>query len=151
MISTATSVEAYLKEVSEDKKETIIQLRNCVLQNIPKGFKEQMIYGSIGYVVPHSLFPAGYHCDPKLPLPFINIAAQKNFIAIYHMGIYVNQKLLNWFLEEYSNVSKKKLDMGKSCMRFKKSEDIPFQLIEQLVRKISVQDWISLYQNSFHK
>ena len=105
-----------------------------------------MSYGMIGYVIPHSLYPAGYHCDPKLPLPFINIASQKNSITLYHMGIYADPKLLKWFTEAHAKASPKKLDMGKSCIRYKKMEDIPFQLYAELVTKISVEDWIARYE-----
>ncbi len=98
MQSTATSIEAYLEEIPEERKETFSKLRDTILKNIPKGFSEQLSYGSLGYVVPHSIYPNGYHCDPKLPLPFIALASQKNFIALYHMGIYANPELLNWFV-----------------------------------------------------
>lgn len=146
MKSNAVSVEEYLNNVAEDKKEAIAELRKVVKKNLPKGFKEVISYGMIGYVVPHSLFPAGYHCDPSLPLPFINIAAQKNFIAFYHMGLYANPALLNWFSDAYPMHSKYRLDMGKSCVRFKRNDDIPFELIAELVKKMSVEDWINLYQ-----
>jgi hypothetical protein len=115
---------------------------------MPKGLKEEMSYGMIGYVVPHSVFPGGYHCDPKLPLPFISIANQKNFIAFYHMGMYANKELYDWFVEEYPQHCKYKLDLGKSCVRFKKIEDIPFELIAAVLKKMSVQDWIDLYEKN---
>jgi len=99
----------------------------------------------IGYVVPHELYPPGYHCDPKLPLPFVNIASQKNFIARYHMGIYATPELHDWFVSEYPKHAKGKLDMGKSCIRFKKPDDIPFDLIGQLMRKVTVEDWVACY------
>lgn len=105
----------------------------------------------IGYVVPHSLYPPGYHCDPKLPLPFLNLASQKNFIAIYHMGIYADNKLLKWFTTEYAQVSKLKLDMGKSCLRFKKAEHIPYELIAELCTKMSVKEWVYLYEHLYKK
>jgi hypothetical protein len=108
-----------------------------------------MSYGMIGYVVPKSIYPSGYHCDTKLPLPFINLASQKNFIALYHMGIYADEKFLNWFVNEFPKHTKAKLDMGKSCIRFKKPEQIPFELIAELVSKISVQNWIDLYESKF--
>ena len=123
------------------------ELRKVILSNLPKGFKEVMGYGMLGYVVPHTLYPDGYHCDPKLPLPFINLASQKNFIAVYHMGIYSDPKLLKWFTDEFSKHSKNKLDMGKSCMRFKKPEQIPFKLIGELASKMSPQDWIDQYES----
>jgi hypothetical protein len=146
MQSTALNPQEYVDSLPEERKEPMNQLRKVILDNLPQGFAEEMSYGMIGYVVPHSIYPAGYHCDPKLPLPFINIASQKNFIALYHMGIYLDEKLLHWFMSEYPKHSKIKLDMGKSCMRFKKTDQIPFQLIAELVRKMSVKDWIEKYE-----
>ena len=105
----------------------------------------------IGYVVPHSIYPNGYHCEPKLPLPFMAIDSQKNFIALYHMGIYAKPELLNWFVTEYPKHSQQKLDMGKSCIRFKKMNQIPFDLIAELVQKMSVQEWITCYESAFKK
>ena len=147
MISKAATPEQYLKDLPVDRKEPITKLRDTVLKNLPKGFKEVMNYGMLGYVVPHELYPDGYHCDPKQPLPFANIASQKNFIAFYHMGLYMNPKLLKWFTEEYAKRSTAKLDMGKSCIRFKKAEHIPYKLIGDLVKKISVDDWIKTYES----
>ena len=117
----------------------------------PKGFEEQLNYGMIGYVVPHKIYPDGYHCDPKLPLPFLSLASQKNFIALYHMGIYAKPDLLEWFVSEYPKHCKSKLDMGKSCVRFKKMEDIPYALLEELMKKMTVQDWISCYEKNYKK
>jgi hypothetical protein len=151
MQSVAKNVKDYLKELPEDRASYFIKLRETILNNIPKGFEETISYGMIGYVVPHSIFPEGYHCDPKLPLPFVSIASQKNFIALYHMGIYANPKLLDWFVSEFPKHSKSKLDMGKSCIRFKKAEQIPYDLIGELMQKTSVQDWIKLYQDNFLK
>jgi len=144
-----SSVDEYNSQVPEPQRATIIQLREVINQNIPEGFSEQMSYGMIGWVVPHSLYPKGYHCDPKLPLPFLNIAAQKNFIAIYHMGIYAQPDLLNWFTNEFPKYSKLKLDIGKSCIRFKNPDAIPYQLIGQLATKLTVADWINLYESKF--
>ncbi len=146
MTSKATTPGQYLKELPADRKEAVNLLRNTVLKNLPKGFKEVMSYGMLGYVVPHDIYPAGYHCNPKLPLPFAGIGSQKNFIAFYHMGIYANPGLLKWFTEEYPKHSKAKLDMGKSCIRFKKPEHIPYKLIGELVKKVSVTDWIAAYE-----
>ena len=151
MQSTATSIEAYLQEIPEDRKDAFTKLRETILENIPKGFVEQMSYGMIGYVVPHSIYPGGYHCEPKLPLPFVNIASQKNFIALYHMGIYAKPELLKWFVSEYPKHSKQKLDMGESCIRFKKMDQIPFDLIAELVQKMSIDEWITCYESSFKK
>jgi uncharacterized protein YdhG (YjbR/CyaY superfamily) len=148
MTSQATTPEQYINELPADRKEAITQLRNTILKNLPKGFKETMSYGMLGYVVPHEIYPAGYHCDPKLPLPFASIASQKNFIAFYHMGVYAMPELLKWFTTEYAKQSPAKLDMGKSCIRFKKPEHIPYNLIGELIKKVSVKDWIKIYEEN---
>lgn len=151
MTIPANSPDEYVSKVPEERKEYFAQLRQVILDNLPDGFNEEMSYGMIGYVVPHSLYPDGYHCDPKLPLPFMSIASQKNFVALYHMGIYADPELYNWFTSEYPKYSKRKLDMGKSCIRFKKVEEIPFKLIGELVTKMSTQDWINLYEKNYKK
>ena len=138
----------YISQLTKDRKEPISKLRNIINQNIDRGFSEEINYGMIGWVVPHSLYPEGYHCDPKLPLPFMSIASQKHFIAIYHMGVYANPKLLEWFISEYPKHCSTKLDMGKSCIRFKKIENIPYNLIGKLVAKMSANDWIMLYESN---
>jgi hypothetical protein len=143
----ADTPEEYLSRIPEERKEAINKLRNEVLKNIPSGFQEQTGYGMLGYVVPHSIYPNGYHCDPKLPLPFAGLASQKNFIAFYHMGIYSNPKLYEWFVKEYPKHTDAKLDMGKSCIRFKKPEKIPFKLIGELMSKMTVKDWIGCYES----
>jgi uncharacterized protein YdhG (YjbR/CyaY superfamily) len=148
MTSKATTPEQYIKELPAERKESMTKLRETVLKNLPKGFKEIMSYGMIGYVVPHEIYPGGYHCDPRLPLPFVNIASQKNFIALYHMGIYSNPELLKWFTTEYPKHSLSKLDMGKGCIRFKKPEHIPYKLVGDLIKKISVKDWIKTYETN---
>ena len=147
----ANSPDEYVEKVPEERRPSFERLRETVLDNLPAGFEEVMSYGMIGYVVPHSLYPDGYHCTPALPLPFINIANQKNFIAFYHMGIYAEPELLEWFLSEYKALNLRKLDMGKSCMRFKKWEEIPFELIGKLVAKRSPQDWIAVYESQLKK
>jgi Domain of unknown function (DU1801) len=149
MGSKATTPKEYLDNVEEAKREQFSKLRDVILKNIPKGFAEEISYGMIGYIVPKSLYPNGYHCDPKLPLPFASIAAQKNFIALYHMGIYAQPDLLQWFQEQYPVHCKSKLDMGKSCIRFKKADDIPYQLIAELMKKLSVKDWIACYEKNY--
>ena len=149
MQTKATTVKEYIDGLPPDRKEAILKLREVILENLPKGFVETINYGMIGYVIPHSLFPDGYHCDPKQPLPFMNIASQKGFIAVYHMGIYADEKLLKWFTTEYPKHSKTKLDMGKSCIRFKKPEQIPFELIAKLSKKVSANDWIETYVKQF--
>lgn len=151
MTSTTKTPEEYLEKLPEGRKQAFIKLRNTILENLPKGFSEEMNYGMIGYVVPKNLYPDGYHCDPKLPLPFMNIASQKNFIALYHMGIYAKKELYDWFVEEYSKHVKTKLDMGKSCIRFKNPEKIPFELIGELVSKMSLEEWIGIYEQNIKR
>lgn len=151
MPAKPTTIKEYLAQLPEERKAPFEKLRTTILENIPEGFEERMSYGMIGYVVPHTIFPAGYHCDPKLPLPFINIANQKGFIALYHMGVYANEEINKWFVNEYSNRCKYKLDMGKSCIRFKKMDDIPYDLVAELMSKFTPETWIKLYQNNFIK
>jgi uncharacterized protein YdhG (YjbR/CyaY superfamily) len=151
MQSKANTITAYIAELPEERKAAMQQLQTVIKKNLPKGFKEEMSYGMIGYVVPHSIYPAGYHCTPKLPLPFMAIASQKNFIAIYHMGVYANPALLQWFTEQYAATVKGKLDMGKSCIRFKKPENIPYKLIGELCSKMTVEEWIGTYENNYKK
>ena len=146
-----STVENYIASLDEEKRNAIIQLRNSIKKNLPKGFEETISYGMISYCVPHSIYPKGYHCNPKQALPFISIAAQKNFIAVYHMGLYADKDLLEWFLKEWKKKNTKKLDMGKSCLRFKKQEDIPHELLGKLFAKMSVKEWINLYEKSFVK
>lgn len=151
MGTTIETIEQYVSQLPDDRKLAIEQLRKVFNTHLPAGFHEEMSYGMIGYVVPHTIYPKGYHCNTKLPLPFLSIASQKNFIAIYHMGIYANPTLMEWFLEEYPKHTQAKLDMGKSCIRFKKVEQIPFSLFEKLAEKMSVQHWIETYENAFVK
>lgn len=146
-----SSVAEYINGLAEDRQVVIKKLQAIIKKNLPKGFEEEMSYGMIGYVVPHKLYPAGYHCDPKLPLPFLSIASQKNFIALYHMGMYAKPELLDWFTSEYPKHCKSKLDMGKSCVRFKKMEEIPYALLEELMKKMTVADWISIYEKNYKK
>ncbi|WP_074405497.1 MULTISPECIES: DUF1801 domain-containing protein [Aquimarina] len=143
----AKTPDEYIEAIPEERKEVMSMLRKVIKDNLPKGFSEEISYGMIGYVVPHSLYPDGYHCDPKLPLPFMNIASQKNFIAVYHSGIYANPELMNWFVGEYPKYVKTKLDMGKSCIRFKKIDQIPMKLIAELSSKMTPQEWIAMYES----
>lgn len=151
MQSGAATVDAYIAELPADRAETITKLRKIIRKHLPKGFVEQMGYGMMGWVVPHKLYPAGYHCDPKLPLPFLGLASQKNSVNLYHMGIYADPKLYDWFVKEYAKKVTGKLDMGKSCIRFKKPEQIPFDLIGELCTKMSPDDWIALYEKNYKK
>jgi uncharacterized protein YdhG (YjbR/CyaY superfamily) len=148
MQSKATSPAQYIKELPDDRKAAMTKLRKIIKANLPKGFKEVMNYGMIGYVVPHSLYPDGYHCDPKAPLPFMNIASQKNHISVYHSGVYANPDLLKWFTDEFPKHSDRKLNMGKSCVRFSKPDHVTYDLIGELASKISVDDWIALYEKN---
>ncbi len=150
MTSKAKTPDEYIAELPEDRKPAMIQLRETILKNLPTGFSEEMSYGMIGYVVPHSIYPKGYHSTPKLPLPFLNIASQKNTITMYNMG-FADKKLLEWFTDTYPKHSKTKLDMGKSCVHFKKIDQIPYALIGELVSKVSVEDWIECYEKNVKK
>lgn len=151
MISKAQTPEAYLEELSPERKQVISKLRTVILENLPEGFEETMNYGMIGYVVPHSIYPGGYHCTPELPLPFLSLASQKNHIGFYHMGIYAEPKLMDWFKSEFPKHSSRKLDMGKSCIRFKNPQLIPYELLGELVRKMSVAEWIALYEKNIKR
>jgi hypothetical protein len=151
MQSKAATPQEYIDSLPEDRKKAMSDLRNIIKKNLPKGFAESMGYGMLGFAVPHKLYPAGYHCKPEDPLPFIGIASQKNFIAVYHMGIYADPKLLKWFTTEFPKHSKTKLDMGKSCIRFKKPNELPLQLIGELASKMTPQEWIALYEKAFKK
>jgi uncharacterized protein YdhG (YjbR/CyaY superfamily) len=149
MTSTASTPQEYLESLPDDRKAPMLQLHNTIKKNLPAGFSECMSYGMLGYAVPHSRYPAGYHCDPKQPLPFVSIASQKNYIALYHMGLYAMPQLLHWFQDEYARQSKTKLDMGKSCIRFKKAEHIPFDLVGELMKKVSPDEWIAVYEATY--
>mgnify|MGYP006369812173 FL=1 len=151
MTSDAKNPEEYINSLPEERKIYIEKLRSVIQKNLPKGFEEGMNYGMMGYYVPHTIYPKGYHCKPSDPLPFMGFASQKNSINFYHMGIYANKELYDWFVSQYPNYSTRKLDMGKSCIRFKKFEEIPFDLIGELVTKISVEDWIATYESAFLK
>jgi len=144
----ANSPKEYLDQLPEERKKVVSKIRGIVNKQIPKGFKEQISYGMLGWVVPHSIYPDGYHCNPKLPLPFINLASQKNFVALYHAGIYADKKLYNWFVAEYPKHCKRRLDMGKSCVRFKSMDDIPYELITDLCTKMTVDAWVTLYEKN---
>ncbi len=139
------TIDEYLEAIPEERKEAFSKLRSVILEHLPAGYEETMLYGMPAYVVPHSLYPDGYHCKPSDPLPFINIASQKNFVALYHMGIYADPELLAWFQEEYPKHSKTKLNMGKSCIRFKNVKNIPYELIAELVARMPAEKWIGIY------
>ena len=142
----ADSPEDYISQLPDDRKAPMTKLHKLIKDNMPEGLESGMGYGMPAYFVPKSIYPPGYHCKPFPPLPFINLASQKNFIALYHMGIYANPDLLKWFTEEYPKHCKRKLDMGKSCIRFKKVEEIPYELIADLCSRMSPQEWIDIYE-----
>ena len=145
------SIKDYINSLKSDRKKTITQLINVIEQNIPKGFEKVMNYGMPSFVIPHSIYPDGYHCDNKLPLPFISISNLKSSISLHHMGLYANPELLNWFKSEYPKHSNTKLDMGKSCIRFKKFNEIPYRLIGVLSSKMTVKDWIDIYEKNIKR
>jgi hypothetical protein len=151
MTSTAATADDYVATLPDDRREAIEKLRRVIKKNIPKGFSETMQYGMMGWVVPHTKYPAGYHCDPKQALPFAGLASQKNAISFYHMGIYSMPELLDWFTKEYPKHCKTKLDMGKSCVRFKKPEQIPYELIGELMKKVTPDQWIEVYEKNLKK
>jgi len=151
MKANGTTVKEILANVPEERAEAFNRLHETIIENLPEGFEAAISYGGLGYVVPHSLYPSGYHCKPEEPLPFAGIASQKNSVNLYHMGIYSDPELMKWFTEEYPKHSKRKLDMGKSCIRFKKTQDIPFELIGELMKKMTVQDWVNIYESNLKK
>ena len=147
----ASSVSDYIDQIPEDRQVVFKKLCETIQESLPKGFENGVSYGMVGWTVPLSTYPAGYHCTPGSPLPFLALASQKNFIALYHMGLYANQELYDWFVGEYPKHCKRKLDMGKSCIRFKYLDDIPFELIATLCSKMDPQSWIQLYESKFKK
>jgi hypothetical protein len=151
MKAEGKTVKEILANLPEDRKEPFNQLHDVIVKNLPKGFEAAISYGGLGYVVPHTVYPAGYHCKPSEPLPFAGLASQKNSINFYHIGLYTDPKLLEWFRTEYSKHTSQKLDMGKSCIRFKKLDDIPYPLIADLMKKMSVKEWITIYEANLKK
>ncbi|MDX8552561.1 DUF1801 domain-containing protein [Tenacibaculum sp. 1B UA] len=147
----AFTVEEYISQLPNERQEVVKKLQTVIRKNLPKGFEEGINYNMIGYYVPHSKYPNGYHCDPKLPLPFINFASQKNSVNLYHSGIYAKKELHDWFVAEYPKHSKRKLDMGKSCIRFKKMDDVPYELVAKLCTKMSVDEWVNIYESVIKK
>ncbi|TVZ16508.1 DUF1801 domain-containing protein [Maribacter sp. MAR_2009_72] len=147
----ASTPKDYINQLPVERKKVIEQLRATIRKNLPSTFEEQLSYGMLGYVVPHAVYPSGYHVNPALPLPFINLASQKNYIALYHSGIYADNGLMSWFVQEYPKHTAQKLDMGKSCIRFKKIDDISYQLIGELCTKMSAESWIEIYEQHIKK
>ena len=151
MKANGTTVEEILANVPEERKEAFNKLHQVIVANLPEGFAPGISYGGLGYVVPHTVYPSGYHCKPIEPLPFAGIASQKNSINFYHMGMYAQPELYDWFVNEFPKYSSRKLDIGKSCVRFKKVDDIPFELIGALMQKMALTDWITLYESNLKK
>ena len=151
MKANGTTVMDILSNIPSERAEHFNQLHDVIVKNLPNGFEAGISYGGLGYVIPHTLYPAGYHCKPIEPLPFAGISSQKNSINFYHMGMYSDPLLYEWFVTEYPKHSKQKLDIGKSCVRFKKLDEIPFKLIGELMRKMSAQEWINLYESKLKK
>jgi len=151
MRTEGNTVDEILQNVPSERKEAFNLLHQVILKNLPNGFEAAISYGGLGYVVPHKIYPAGYHCKPSEPLPFAGIASQKNSINFYHMGIYLDNELFEWFVSEFPKHSSQKLDMGKSCIRFKKTDDIPFKLIGELMKKTTVNEWIKAYESKLKK
>lgn len=147
----ASSPEDYISQVPEERKDALKKLRKVINDNLPKGFEEGIQYGMIGYYVPHSKYPDGYHCNPKEPLPFMSFASQKNSVNLYHSGIYAKPEIHDWFVSEYPKHSNRKLDMGKSCIRFKNIDDIPYDLIGELAQKMTADQWIDHYEAAIKK
>lgn len=143
-------IQDYIKQLPEERQEAFAELHKTVVDNIPEGF-EETVKNFINYQVPLSTYPEGYHCTPDTPLPFVSLANNKNFIALHHMGIYANPELLEWFQCEYPKHSKYKLNMGKSCIRFKYIDHIPYELIAELMNKMTVKQWIDIYEEAFKK
>lgn len=151
MKANGKTVTEILTNLPMDRAEPFNKLHNVIVENLPKGFEAAISYGGLGYVVPHTIYPTGYHCKPSEPLPFAGLASQKNSINFYHMGIYAEPKLLEWFVTEYPKHTKQKLDMGKSCIRFNKLDDIPYKLIGELMKKMSAKEWINIYETNLKK
>ena len=148
MKSTARTVDEYVKSLPEDRRAAISAIRKVILDNLPKGYQECMSYGMIGYVVPHSIYPKGYQCNPKLPLPFVNLGSQKNHMALYLMCIYGDAKTDQWLRKAWEKTGRK-LDRGKGCIRFKRLEDVPLEVVGQLIARTPVADYITRIEAVF--
>lgn len=144
MQSKAATVAQYLAELPEDRRAAISAVRKVILKNLDKDFEEGMQYGSIGYFVPHRIFPPGYHCDPTQPLCYAGLASQKNHMAIYLMCQYGSTSEADWFRTAWAKTGKK-LDMGKCCVRFKKLEDIPLEVIGEAIRRVPAKKYVEQY------
>lgn len=144
----AKTVEEYLNNLTDERRRVVGRLRDFIIEALPNGFEEKLVYGMITYVVPKSIYPNGYRANPKQPLPFLSLAAQKNHIAIYHMAIYSQPDLLAWYKAEYSRLDIGRPDLGKSCLRFKNLEKIPYGLIGELCRKVTPEQFVEIYEQA---
>ena len=151
MKTETQDLKVYIDQLPEERKPGFEKLYNTIKDNLPQGFSEEFSYGMPSFVISLKDYPEGYHCAKDTALPFLSLANQKNFIALYHMGMYAKPEILEWFQNEFPKHSKKKLDMGKSCVRFKKSEDIPFELIGELAKKMTPNEWIEVYEKNFKR
>lgn len=147
MQSKAKTVKQYLAELPDDRREALQAVRAAILKSLPKGYEEGMMYGAIGYYVPHSIYPPGYHCDPKLPLPFAGLASQKNYLTMSLMCVYADPEHGAWFRDAWVKAGKK-LDMGKACVRFKKADDVPLKVVGQAVKRVPVKKFIAVYESA---
>jgi hypothetical protein len=148
MQSSAKTVQEYLKELPADRREVISAVRGVILANLPKGYEERMSYGMIGYVVPHSIYPKGYQCNPRLPLPFVNLGSQKNHMSLHLMCCYGDSSMKAWLEKAWKDAGKK-FDMGGGCVRFKKLEDVPLEVIGRLVTSLPVDAYIRRIEKAF--
>lgn len=151
MNSQAKTPEQYVEELLGERREVINNLRAVFKKNLPRELIEVMSYGMIGYVIPRTIYPKGYHVNPSIELPFVHLASQKRHIALYHMGLYFDETLVSWFKEEYSQLGIGKLDMGKSCVRFNRMDAIPYELVGELSGKMSIHEYIAGYEKSIAK
>lgn len=150
MQSKAKTVEEYLAELSPERRASIEAVRKVILSNLDSDCEEGMQYGMIGYFIPHRIYPAGYHCDPRQPLPYACLASQKNYMSLYMMCLYAHTPLAQWFETEWKKTGKK-LDMGKSCLRFKSSDDLALEVIGEAIRRVPASKYIEIYESAFVK
>lgn len=147
MPSKQTTVKQYLSELHPDRRDTIEAVRAVILKNLPAGYEEGIQYGMIGYYVPHRVYPSGYHCDPRQPLPFAALASQKNYMSLYLMCVYGNPEHEAWFKAAWTKTGKK-LDMGKSCVRFKRLEDVPLDVVGAMIKRVPSKKFIAYYEDT---
>jgi hypothetical protein len=151
MKNAASTPDEYIASLPDDRKAAVSAIRDAVNSSLPEGFKECIAYGMIGWVVPHEIYPPGYHCNPKLPLGYMNLASKKGHIALHCLSLYGSEKLLAWFQKEWPKHTSYKLDMGKGCVRFKKFDDLPLKLISELAAKLTTQQWIDICEQAIKR